>query len=78
LAKNLIKCKAKTVKIKEEQNMDREHLIRKARAYEKHLGIQPNDMRNIPDNDLQDYVNGLREDYLANAMANRIIRQIKK
>lgn len=56
---------------------EKERLIRRARAYERHLGIEPNDMRGIDYNDLEWYVDGLREDYLADAMARRIIKQAK-
>lgn len=56
---------------------EKDKLIRKARAYERHLGIQPNDMRDIDYNDLKEYTDALREDYLADAQARRIIKQMK-
>jgi hypothetical protein len=57
---------------------EKDRLIRRARAYERHLGIQPNDMRGIDYNDLERYVDGLREDYRIDAMARRIIKPVKK
>lgn len=57
---------------------EKERLIRRARAYERYLGIKPNDMRDIDYNDLEWYVDGLRDDYRIDAMARRIIKQVKK